>query len=128
MPNALWRAVSGQKELPTNVEQALSIKLKRKKKPTARLPMIVVVVDEIDQLMSENQRVLRKLFAWADAPYSRMVSAEPFSSICSLIFAANAPLVPYMRQSTCPYSNVRRCSQQIRTVWLGHIPHSKIIV
>ncbi|CAN0138313.1 unnamed protein product, partial [Ectocarpus sp. 12 AP-2014] len=35
--------------------------------------MLVVVLDEIDQLMTENRQVLRKLFQWADAPKSRLV-------------------------------------------------------
>lgn len=73
MHSALWRAVTGGMDVPANIEKALSAKLKRRGKPTATSPMIVVVLDEIDQLISQNRQVLRKLFEWADAPKSRLV-------------------------------------------------------
>lgn len=72
MHDALWRAVAGQGGLPSNVEKALSRKL-TPKKLNSSAPMIVVVLDEIDQLMSQNREVLRKLFEWADSPKSRLV-------------------------------------------------------
>lgn len=74
MHTALWRAMSDQKNLPSNVEKALTRKL-TSKMPNSSLPMIVVVLDEIDQLMSQNRQVLRKLFEWADSPKSRLVRA-----------------------------------------------------
>lgn len=79
MHGALWRAVKGEKdEEGTNIEKKLSAKLKyRHKTPTVTSPMLVVVLDEIDQLMTQNRQVLRKLFEWADAPKSRLVSHAP---------------------------------------------------
>lgn len=77
MHGALWLAVTGGKgiEEGIDVEKKLSSKLKyRQKSPTATSPMLVVVLDEIDQLMTQNRQVLRKLFEWADAPKSRLVS------------------------------------------------------
>lgn len=74
MHRDLWHAITGGVEIPFNVEKALSSKLTYSKKSTVRSPMIVVMVDEIDQLMSANRDVLRKLFQWADAPKSRLVS------------------------------------------------------
>lgn len=79
MHSALWRAVTGGMDVPLNIEKALSAKLKRHGKPTCSSPMIVVVLDEIDQLMTQNRQVLRKLFEWADAPKSRLVSYLCFS-------------------------------------------------
>eukprot|EP00903_Cladosiphon_okamuranus_P019256 g17704.t1 len=76
MHGALWLAITGEKEVEegTNIEKKLSAKLKyRQKMPTVTSPMLVVVVDEIDQLMTQNRLVLRKLFEWADAPKSRLV-------------------------------------------------------
>lgn len=77
MHGALWLAVTGEKyiEGSTNMEKKLSAKLKyRHKTPTVTSPMVVVVLDEIDQLMTQNRHVLRKLFEWAHAPKSRLVS------------------------------------------------------
>lgn len=82
MHSALWRAVTGGMDFPPNIEKALSAKLKRHRKTTCNSPMIVVVLDEIDQLMTQNRQVLRKLFEWADAPKSRLVSSM-FSLVCS---------------------------------------------
>lgn len=73
MHDALWCAISGKRSALTSVEKALSDRLARRGK-SANSPMVVVVVDEIDQLKSRNRQVLRKLFEWADAPRSRMVS------------------------------------------------------
>eukprot|EP00752_Nemacystus_decipiens_P004415 g4031.t1 len=76
MHGALWLAVTGEKDIDEgiNVEKKLSAKLKyRQKAPTVTSPMLVVVLDEIDQLMTQNRHVLRKLFEWADAPKSRLV-------------------------------------------------------
>lgn len=77
MHGALWRAINGARggEEGIGTEKKLENKLKYwRKKPTATSPMLVVVLDEIDQLMTENRQVLRKLFQWADAPKSRLVS------------------------------------------------------
>lgn len=74
MHSALWRAITDGMDVPPNIEKALSAKLKRHGKPTVSSPMVVVVLDEIDQLMTQNRQVLRKLFEWADAPKSRLVS------------------------------------------------------
>lgn len=77
MHGALWLAVGGEKDVEegTDIEKKLSAKLKyRQKTPTVTSPMLVVVLDEIDQLMTQNRQVLRKLFEWADAPKSRLVS------------------------------------------------------
>lgn len=71
---ALWQAVAGDETIPFDMEKALGKKLTYSRKPTPKSPMIVVVLDEIDQLMSQNRQVLRKLFEWAGAPKSRMVS------------------------------------------------------
>lgn len=68
----LWNAISGGKQPPINMEKALDLKLKVGK--SARTPHVVVILDEIDQLMSRNQQVLRKLFEWAFSPNSRLVS------------------------------------------------------
>ncbi|CAN0533149.1 unnamed protein product [Ectocarpus sp. 12 AP-2014] len=76
MHGALWRAINGARggEEGIGTEKKLDNKLKFwQKKPTATSPMLVVVLDEIDQLMTENRQVLRKLFQWADAPKSRLV-------------------------------------------------------
>lgn len=83
MHSALWRAVTGGVDVPPNLEKALSAKLKRHAKPTSNSPMIVVVLDEIDQLITQSRQVLRKLFEWADAPKSRLVSYLLFSPACS---------------------------------------------
>lgn len=77
MHHALWRAIAGGKEIEEgfDIEKELDRKLKyQQKRPTATSPMLVVVLDEIDQLMTHNRQVLRKLFEWADAPKSRLVS------------------------------------------------------
>lgn len=74
MHSALWQAVASSAEIPADAEKALGKKLTYARQPTARSPMVVVVLDEIDQLMSHNHQVLRKLFEWADAPKSRLVS------------------------------------------------------
>lgn len=77
MHGALWLAVTGAKEIEEgiDIEKKLNNKLKyRQKTPTVTSPMLVVVLDEIDQLMTQNRQVLRKLFEWADAPKSRLVS------------------------------------------------------
>lgn len=77
MHSALWLAVTGNNEVEEgiNIEKKLSAKLKyRQKTPTVTSPMLVVVLDEIDQLLTQNRQVLRKLFEWADAPKSRLVS------------------------------------------------------
>lgn len=76
MHGALWRAINGARrgEEGIGTEKKLDNKLKYwQKKPTGTSPMLVVVLDEIDQLMTENRQVLRKLFQWADAPKSRLV-------------------------------------------------------
>lgn len=77
MHGALWLAVTGAKEVEDgmDIEKKLTNKLKYwRKTPTLKSPMLVVVLDEIDQLMTQNRQVLRKLFGWADAPKSRLVS------------------------------------------------------
>lgn len=77
MHGALWLAVTGAKEIEEgiDIEKKLTNKLKYwQKAPTLTSPMLVVVLDEIDQLMTQNRQVLRKLFEWADAPKSRLVS------------------------------------------------------
>lgn len=82
MHGDLGRAISGQTDRPVDVEKAISMKLQRKGAAcTARSPMIVVVVDEIDQLHSHNRQVLRKLFEWAAAPKSRLVSFPSFYDV-----------------------------------------------
>lgn len=76
MHGALWRAINGARggEEGIGTEKKLDNKLKYwQKKPTGTSPMLIVVLDEIDQLMTENRQVLRKLFQWADAPKSRLV-------------------------------------------------------
>lgn len=80
MHSALWQAVASSPEIPADAEKALGKKLTYARQPTARSPMVVVVLDEIDQLMSHNHQVLRKLFEWADAPKSRLVSR--FMAVC----------------------------------------------
>lgn len=87
MHGALWLAVTGEKDVGegTNIEKKLTAKLKyRQKTPTATSPMLVVVLDEIDQLMTQNRHVLRRLFEWADAPKSRLVSQA--QSACVIHF------------------------------------------
>lgn len=87
MHGALWLAVTGGKdsEEGIDIEKKLSNKLKyRQKAPTATSPMLVVVLDEIDQLMTQNRLVLRKLFEWADAPKSRLVSQNKPVRACFL--------------------------------------------
>lgn len=76
MHGALWLAVTGAKEVEEgiDIEKRLTNKLKYwQKTPTVTSPMLVVVLDEIDQLMTQNRQVLCKLFEWADAPKSRLV-------------------------------------------------------
>ncbi len=88
MHGALWLAVTGGKDIEEgiDVEKKLSSKLKyRQKTPTATSPMLVVVLDEIDQLMTQNRQVLRKLFEWADAPKSRLVSKNTPVRACFLV-------------------------------------------
>lgn len=70
MHSALWLAVGGGAGVPRDIEKALRKKLTHYRSS----PMVVVMVDEIDQLLSHNRQVLRKLFEWADAPKSRLVS------------------------------------------------------
>lgn len=106
MHGALWSAISGKNSAPTNVEKALIDKLTRKGKSSAKSPMIVVVVDEIDQLNSRNRQVLRKLFEWADAPKSRMVSADFVAvSVRSVVgyYRDHLPLITVceIRMSAC---------------------------
>lgn len=94
MHGALWLAVTGEKEIEegTNIEKKLSAKLKyRQKTPTVTSPMLVVVLDEIDQLMTQNRHVLRKLFEWADAPKSRLVSHA--QHMCRTVLSMVASLV-----------------------------------
>lgn len=79
MHRALWVAITGGMDVPSNIEKALGKRLKLHRKPTSNSPMIVVVVDEIDQLLSHNHEELLRLFEWADAPKSRLVS----HSICA---------------------------------------------
>lgn len=89
MHGALWLAVTGGNDIEEgiDVEKKLSNKLKyRQKTPTATSPMLVVVLDEIDQLMTQNRQVLRKLFEWADAPKSRLVSHNKLVHACLLVF------------------------------------------
>ncbi|CAM9110486.1 unnamed protein product, partial [Hapterophycus canaliculatus] len=76
MHDALWRAIIGGKQIGEGIdmEKQLDNKLRyHRKRPTATSPMLVVVLDEIDQLMTHNRQVLRKLFEWADAPKSRLI-------------------------------------------------------
>lgn len=81
MHGALWQAVANKNaDVPADIEKALGKKLAYARKPTPNLPMVVVVLDEIDQLISSNRQVLRKLFEWADAPKSRLVSG--FMAAC----------------------------------------------
>lgn len=80
MHDALWRAITGAKEIEEgiDIEKKLGNKLKyQRKMATASSPMLVVVLDEIDQLMTHNREVLLKLFEWADRPKSRLVSRPP---------------------------------------------------
>lgn len=97
MHTALWRAITCGKAVPVNIEKELSKKLKLRGKPTSTSPMLVVVLDEIDQLMSKNRQVLRKLFEWADAPKSRLVSDVMFRSCArgrEHLFFGRHPAVP----------------------------------
>lgn len=108
MHTALWRAVTCGKAVPANIEKELSNKLTRRGKPTSTLPMLVVVLDEIDQLMSQNRQVLRKLFEWADAPKSRLVSRVMFPSYArgrGHLFFGHHPAVPvFLAVSVLPCS------------------------
>lgn len=94
MHGALWLAVTGEKDVEegTNIEKKLSAKLKyRQKTPTVTSPMLVVVLDEIDQLMTQNRQVLRKLFEWADAPKSRLVRLLRSIITCACVVHAPGP-------------------------------------
>lgn len=71
MYDSLWRGIMGGKSPPSNIEKTLNDRLKW---ATPTSPMVVVILDEIDHLMSNSPRVLRKLFEWAYAPKSRLVS------------------------------------------------------
>ncbi|CAM9305665.1 unnamed protein product [Choristocarpus tenellus] len=81
MFTAMWQALAGKEHEPLNMEKALSSKLKLTSKATRARPMIVLVVDEIDQLLSQGRQVLSKLFEWAHAPKSRLVLVGIANSI-----------------------------------------------
>lgn len=71
---ALWETLGDGIASPPSLEKALNTRLMHPKRSHLALPMIVAVVDEIDQLLSRNHQVVRRLFEWAEAPDSRLVS------------------------------------------------------
>ncbi|CAM9126827.1 unnamed protein product [Discosporangium mesarthrocarpum] len=73
MYSALWQVVAGNEPAPSHrIEKLLGSKLTRTSKPSRASPMIVLVVDEIDLLLSQDRQVLLKLFDWAHGPKSRL--------------------------------------------------------
>ena len=66
----LWEALSGQRVSPSH---ALDLLEREFSKPTPRITPCVVLMDELDQLVTKNQSVMYNFFNWPGLRHSKLI-------------------------------------------------------
>jgi origin recognition complex subunit 1 len=66
----LWEAVRGERVSPS---QALELLEREFSNPSPRRVPCVVLMDELDQLVTKNQSVMYNFFNWPSLPHSRLI-------------------------------------------------------
>ena len=66
----LWEALKGQRASPT---QALDLLEREFSNPSPRRTPCVVLMDELDQLVTKNQAVMYNFFNWPTLRHSRLI-------------------------------------------------------
>ncbi|KAI9727507.1 MAG: Origin recognition complex, subunit 1 [Chrysothrix sp. TS-e1954] len=66
----LWEALMGERVAPG---QALGLLEREFKRPSPRRVPCVVLMDELDQLVTRNQEVMYNFFNWPTLPHSRLI-------------------------------------------------------
>lgn len=68
----LWQHLTGIKVTPSNASLLLEEYFGRKEADSSRKPLIVVI-DELDQLVTKNQNVMYNFFNWPTYPNSKLI-------------------------------------------------------
>ena len=69
----LWSALRGEELAPTRAAAALDAHFMTGQAATLRMPVTVLLVDELDGLVNRGQGVLYSLFNWAVQRHARLV-------------------------------------------------------
>ena len=66
----LWEAISGERVAP---QHALSLLTREFSLPSPRRVPVVVLMDELDQLVTKSQSVMYNFFHWPSLPHARLI-------------------------------------------------------
>lgn len=68
--SVLWEAITGERVAP---QHALSLLTREFSLPSPRRVPVVVLMDELDQLVTKSQSVMYNFFHWPNLPHARLI-------------------------------------------------------